>query len=76
MPNLDLIAQIINKFGDHEHPEASASNLIFFETPYVTACIQKALASGRLSEAGMAEAKRWLDPGYKPKAKRKTLVRW
>lgn len=73
--NLSVIVQIVNKFGDHEHPEASVSNLIFFETSYVTACVKKALTSGRLSEAGIDEAKRWLDPkrpAKKPKPK--TLV--
>lgn len=60
--NAPLIVQIVNKFGDHSHPEATANNLIFFEAPYVTACVKKALASGRLSNKGILEAKRWLDP--------------
>ncbi len=74
MIDLNLIAEIVNKFGDHQHPVASSSNLQFFETPYVTQCVNKALASGRLSETGMTMAKKWLDPDYKPKPKRKTLV--
>ncbi len=78
MNDLNLIVQIVNKFGDHAHPEATVSNLVFFETPYIQTCIKKALASGRLSEAGMEAAKHFLDPNRPTGRKRKpkTLVHY
>lgn len=61
--NIELIVRVVNQFGDHSHPEATTSNLIFFEAPYVNECVKRALASGRLSNEGILEAKYWLDPG-------------
>ena len=74
MKDPTIIVGIINRFGDHDHPEATVSNLIFFETPYIQQVLKKALASGRLSEAGMEAAKQWLDPDRPIKKKRKPRV--
>lgn len=76
MTDLSIIAKLVNRFGDGKHVIATPGTLQFFEDAYITRCIHKALQSGRLSFADMAEAKQRLDPDYRPKRKPKTLVHY
>lgn len=55
-----LITSCINKFGKGQHPEASAANINFFAQDYINQCVEKALKSGRLSNLGITEARKYL----------------
>lgn len=74
MTDINVIVKLVNQYDDGKHTIATPGTLQFFESCYVNECVRRGLAAGRLSEAEMKAAKKWLDPEYEPKPKPKTLV--
>ena len=58
----DFLCHVINKYGTDQHPSAKPNGLLNFQPDYVRECVERALASGNLSEAARKLDQEYLAP--------------
>lgn len=56
----DFLCFAINEFGDGQHPMADEESLPHFVDDYVTKCVRKAVASGKIDDHAVELANEWL----------------
>jgi hypothetical protein len=56
----DFLCHVINRYGTGQHPWAKPNDLQKFQPNYVRGCVERALASGNLSDAGRKLAQDYL----------------
>jgi hypothetical protein len=59
-----FICFAINQFGDGQHPMADQSTLDGFADDYIRLCIQRALDSGKISDAAAQLARNLLQEDF------------
>jgi len=56
----DFLCHVINKYGTEQHPWAQPNGLLNFQRDYVRECVERALASGNLSDSARKLAQEYL----------------
>jgi hypothetical protein len=56
----DFLCHVINRYGTNQHSWAQPNRLQNFQPNYVRECVERALASGNLSDGGRKLAEEYL----------------